>query len=281
MDMYNDQRQKIGTKTVTQGGGIQRPDGSFGNHIAMKFNPPPQQAQAPTQQQSQMFNNSYGTMGGGVNAPKLQYETPTEGMTSTENQSRIIRNLARKRNATMQLEYDKMNSNMYNQQQDRVSRESIADNQLKQNESQFVRKSDIQAQQFDRTLDANTQQNMYTNALRNVMTPYQQQTIKQKRQKTITDGGFDNLLPKDFDKGSNEYEQAKKQYLESGTVPNFKLTNKAWWGDNDYEIVDGDVSQQQQQQMPQYQNTTYIDSGDKNAYELWKAKKLNEQIMSQ
>lgn len=226
--MYRDDGTKIGTKTVTQGAGLQRQDGTRGNHVSMQFNPPKEQPKTQQQQLQQNYNNSYGTMGGGVTAPKISYETPS----GDKNFSRILRNLATSRNAKAQQSYDKMNVSLYNQQQNRYQKEMF--------QNQNINNSN---QQFDRTMDFNTQKLKQQQAVKNVMTPYQQQQTRQaqynSRVKNFDDEIFKSQMPQAAADSINDrdYNIAKQQFLNSGIMPNFeKYDGDSWFGD-DYRVV--------------------------------------------
>jgi hypothetical protein len=252
-DMYNDQRQKIGTKTVQQGAGLKRQDGSYGNGITMNFAPPPTMAQPQQAQVNQgaNFNNSYGGMAGGVTAPKVQYETPTEGMSSNDNFSRIIRNLAMRKNADMQFNYDKTNSELYRSNQDRLQKESI-----------FNRTMDNSNQQFDRNFDYRAMQDQREQAVKNIMTPYQQAEQKRKdsemRLKNFDDNDFRSMMPEDVADEINDrnYAIAKRQFIETGQMPQFNKSGS--WYDDDYSVAQAPVSQEQQQNTQSVQRQAQI-----------------------
>lgn len=255
-DMYNDQRQKIGTKTIQQGAGLQRPDGSFGNGVTMNFAPPPIIRQ-PQEQQSQqnMLNNSYGGMENGVSAPKVQYEVQEgAGLYGS-----IIRNLAISRNAKMQQDYDRLNANLYDRNQDRTQQTRNQDQNRNQEQYLFDKKIDNSNQQFDREMDFKYQDLKYQNAVKNVMTPYQQAQINQKqydgRVQSFSDDAFKSMLPQgvseNIDTDSTAYNQAKQQYFKDGTIPKFKLDEHNYFSKDDFSI---DTNTSQQQQPPQNAN---------------------------
>lgn len=277
MNMYDRDGQKIGTKTVTQGGGLQRADGSFGNHVSMNFAPRPQTTQQQTQVQSQQPNN-FSFYGQRAQAPTLQYEQKTDGMSRSENHNRIIRNLAAKKNFEAKQSYDKLNATSYSQQQDRLNREYI-----NQNDINFRReKMQNDNVNFQIEKDAKNIQYKREAALRNVMTPYQQQQIEAKqvanRNKNFDDEAFRAMLPKEVADGNlddREYQIAKQKYLQTGTIPEFqKYDGDSWFGD-DYRIAQAPTAGSNQPQTPQA-NQQREETPEERAYKRYVLEKHNQ-----
>lgn len=254
MNMYDRDGQKIGTKTITQGGGLQRPDGSFGNGVTMNF---AQRAQPPVQAQQQQpqQQNNFSSYGQRAQAPTLKYEEPTEGQTREQRISMILRNIAAKKNFEAKQSYDKLNTNAYSQQQDRLNRKLISNNELDFRRDKMQNDNvNFQIEQDGRNFQYN-QRLKQQQALKNVMTPYQQQQIKQReqetRQKAIADGTFNSLLPADVkDEISNDnLLKARQYYMETGKIPSFNKSGS--WYDDDYEIAQSPVAGSNQPKAPQ------------------------------
>jgi len=281
--MYNDNRTKIGTKTIQQGAGLQKPDGSFGNGVTMKFNPPVAQAEQ-RQPQQQNFNNSYNTyVGNGVTAPKIQYEAPK----GDENFSRILRNLARSRNAKMQLKYDTLNSNIYDQQQTRLAeaKNNMLDRLQKQ--SQFDATLQNGNEHFNRMMEYNRQKQQQLNALKNIMTPYQKAEIAQKgytnRLKEYNKDDFNNLMPNGVadELSDSDFQKAKEYWLKTGNMPKFEATGKDGWFDNKYRVADTQQPQANTEQPKRQSNTLDpLDPAYQRAYRRYVLAK-NKEIMGE
>jgi hypothetical protein len=267
MNMYDSDGNKIGTKSFN----------SATSTHTMNFAPRVKPVQQQTQMQSQQPNN-FSFYKQRAQTPTIQYEQPTDGMSRTENHSRIIRNLAAKKNFESMQAYDKLNAASYSQQQDRLNRELISDRDIS------FRREKMQNDNvnFQIEQDARNLQYQRQAALKNVMTPYQQQQIQTRqvanRAKNFDDEAFRAMLPKEVNDGNlddRDYQIAKQKYLETGKLPEFQKYDGGSWFSDDYRIAQAPTAGANQPQTPQA-NQQKEETPEERAYKRYVMQKHNQ-----
>lgn len=239
MNMYDKNNSVIGTKKITNGGGLLKPDGTKGKHIKMDFDRPQMQIESNAPKMISNIANSFRSsqsFPNGMQAPQVKYETPK----GDENFSRILRNISAKKNANMIMQYDKMdNSN----------------------------------QQFDREMYYKHQNLKQQQAVKNVMTPYQQHQVSRNEYNDRLKS-FDNLYQSNYNDGERSYlssnepllAQVREHYAKSGTMPKLSYNDGGWLGAEKYTI-----NHQQPQQAPvaQAPQQHKIDSAKNDRFKLF------------
>jgi len=219
MDMYSRDNKKIGTKTITQGGGLQRADGSFGDHVKMNFAPPPQAVNTPQATQTPKYNFNNG-QNGIYGAPQVTLQAPQDN----PNMSRIISNLAALKNANMQKDYDKLNATIYDSAQTRQQRQNQFISELAQKQQDM----NLRAQQFDLTHDLNVQNAQYARQAKGNDTD-----AMLKRGKLFDEtyaGNYDQDTVGYLRDNQAHYDKLKADYIANGTFTPAQYDDGGWFG---------------------------------------------------
>ena len=272
MNMYNSNNQNIGTKTITQGGGMQRPDGSNGNLVSMNFNPPQQnpiiQSLAkPSYAASPNFPN-------GMKAPQVNLKS---GQEDTSKIGNFLQYRTGLRNANMAMNYDKMNMNRASQNADRNQRgnqfikrlaltKSNQDLNRNQNASQFIKRFNLGSQQFDRTFDFNMQKYLHPNATNNT------EKYKLDRTKIFTKDPS-SLVPHWGDLDDNAQNQVRNSYINTGVIPKINF-EKGFMGYGNSATLAGENNSTQTKQQPKK-----VDTDKEDRFKQYIATK-NKEIMN-
>ncbi len=255
MKMFDNNGNFIGNKTVTQGAGQQRPDGSYGNSVSMQFEPqknPIISSLASSRPQASSLPNNYPN---GIKPPQVHLQT---GQENTDKIDNFLQYRTDIRNANMANKYDALN--MKNNQFLRTlanSKFQAGQNRLEKYKLQNDRLAQ-QQQQYDNTLDFNKNKFNKNYELNQEKFDFQKQTAGTKptdmksRAKifdTMYKGYYDKNTSDALDDNDVLKSQARNYYMQHGKMPNVEAYDGDSWFGKDYRIADNNPQQQQQQQQ--------------------------------
>jgi hypothetical protein len=264
MKMFDNNGNVIGNKTITQGAGQQKPDGSYGNSVSMQFEPqknPIINSLASRRQQASSFPNNYPN---GIKPPQVHLKTGEENTAKIGN---FLQYRADIRNANMTNKYDALNmknnqflrtlaNSKFQAGQDRLEKEKLQGERLALQQQHHNDTMGFNREKFEKNYKLNKDKFDLEKQTKFVAKPTEMKS-RADIFDTMYQGYYDENTKDALDGNEILKSQARNYYMQHGKMPSIEAYDgESWFGD-DYRIV-SDNPQQNKQKQQQYDSQKVV-----------------------